>query len=49
MFMYHIFITPPGFRWMLVLSRYKEIIYNFFNVCPFDYAAVAVSWKVGIP
>ena len=26
-----------------------RIIYNFFNVCPFDNMAVAVSGKVGIP
>ena len=24
----------------------RRIIYNFLNVCPFNYTAVAVSWKV---
>ena len=27
----------------------RRIIYKFFNVCPFDSMAVAVSGKVGIP
>ena len=27
----------------------RMIIYDFFNVCPFDNMAVAVSGKVGIP
>ena len=27
----------------------RMIIYNFFNVCPFDDMAVVVSGKVGIP
>ena len=27
----------------------RRIIYNFFNVCPFDNMAVEVSGKVGIP
>ena len=27
----------------------RRIIYNVFNVCPFDNMAVAVSGKVGIP
>ena len=27
----------------------RRIIYNFLNVCPFDYTAFAVSGKVGIP
>ena len=27
----------------------RRIIYNFFNVCPFDKMAVEVSGKVGIP
>ena len=27
----------------------RRIIYNFLNVCPFDYMAFAVSGKVGIP
>ena len=27
----------------------RRIIYNFVNVCPFDYMAVVVSGKVGIP
>ena len=25
----------------------RRIIYKFLNVCPFDYKAVAVNWKVG--
>ena len=27
----------------------RRIIYRFLNACPFDYTAVAVSGKVGIP
>ena len=27
----------------------RRIIYNFFNVCPFDYMAVAFNGKVRIP
>ena len=27
----------------------RRIIYRFLNVCPFDYTAFAVSWKVWIP
>ena len=27
----------------------ENIIYQFLNVCPFDYMAFAVSGKVGIP
>ena len=32
--------------WSIVPIR--RIIYNFLNVCPFDYRAVAVGGKVGI-
>ena len=36
--------------WLLLLIFYKGgIIYNFLNVCPLDYTAVAVSRKVCIP
>ena len=31
----------------MVCCLYKEIIYKFLNVCPFDYTAVAGSGKVG--
>ena len=31
---------------LLVLSLYKEDYLQMFNVCPFDYTAVAVSGKV---
>ena len=27
----------------------RRIIYIFLNVCPFDYTAFALNWKVGIP
>ena len=42
MFVYHIFMASP-FWWVLSIRR---IIYNFLNVCPFDYTDVAVSGKV---
>ena len=32
---------------LLVCCLYKEVYLQFFNVCPFDYTAVAGSWKVG--
>ena len=35
--------------WLLVLSLYKEDYLHILNVCPFDYTAVAVNWKVEIP
>ena len=31
--------------WFVVYKR--RFIYKFINVCPFDYTAVAGSWKVG--
>ena len=34
--------------WLLVCSQYKEVdLQVFFNVCPFDYTAVAGSGKGG--
>ena len=33
--------------WLLVCYLYKEVIYKFLNVCPFDYTAVAGSGTVG--
>ena len=33
----------------LKLAFIRRIIYNFLNVCPFDYTAFVVSGKVGIP
>ena len=44
-FVYH-FLLPLHFGWLLVLSLYKEDYLQILNVCPFDYTAVAVSWKV---
>ena len=32
---------------LLVCFLYKEVYLQFFNVCPFDYTAVAGSGKVG--
>ena len=45
MFVYHIFyLSALVGCWSSVSLR--RIIYKFLNVCPFDYTAVAVSWKV---
>ena len=33
--------------WLLVCCLKRRFIYNFLNVCPFDYKAVAGSGKVG--
>ena len=32
--------------WSLISIRF---IYTFVNVCPFDYTAFAINWKVGYP
>ena len=37
--------SPLG--WLLVCCLYKEVYLQIFNVCPFDYTAVAGSGKVG--
>ena len=37
--------SPLGVAVGLLFIR--RFIYKFFNVCPFDYTAVAVSGKVG--
>ena len=47
MFVYHSFMTSP--LWLAVGPQsldIRKIIYNFLNVCPFNYTAVAVSGKV---
>ena len=33
---------------LITLSFVRRIIYKFLNVCPFDYTAVAVRWKVEV-
>ena len=43
------FLWPLRFGWLLVHSLHKEDYLQILNVCPFDYTAVAVSGKVGIP
>ena len=48
MFLYHILMT--SLLWLvLILSLYKEDYLQIFNVCPFDYTALAVSGKVWYP
>ena len=47
MFVYW-FLWPIGFGWLLDLAFYQDD-YFFFNMCPFDYTAFAVSEQVGIP
>ena len=46
MFVYW-FLWPIRFGWLLDLALYQDDY--FFNVCPFDYTAFAVSEQVGIP
>ena len=41
------FLWPLRLGWLLVCCLYKEVYLQFFNVCPFDYTAVAGSGKVG--
>ena len=41
------FLRPLRFGWLLVCCLYKEVYLLIFNVCPFDYTAVAGSGKVG--
>ena len=48
LFEYHI-LWPLRFGWLLVHSLFEKDYLQFFNVFPFDYTAVAVSGKVGIP
>ena len=48
MFVYHI-LWPLRFGLLLVLSLHKEDYLHIFNVCPFDYTAFVVSWKVEYP
>ena len=38
-------LSACGGCWLVVYIR--RFIYKFLNVCPFDYTAVAGSWKVG--
>ena len=40
------FLWPLRLGWLLVCCLYKEVIYNFLNVCPFDYTAAVGCWKV---
>ena len=47
MFVYH--ILWPIFGWLFVFSLYKEDYLQNLNACPFDYTAVVVIGKVGIP
>ena len=52
-YMYHLCFTCIDFYdlsawdgcWFVVYIR--RFIYKFLNVCPFDYTAVAGSWKIG--
>ena len=52
-YIYHLCFTCINFYdlsawdgcWFIVFLR--RFIYKFLNVCPFDYTAVAGSWKVG--
>ena len=41
------FLWPLRLGWLLVWCLYKEVIYKFLNVCPFDYTAVAGCGTVG--
>ena len=41
------FLWPLRLGWLLVWCLYKEVYLQIFNVCPFDYTAVAGSGKVG--
>ena len=41
------FLWPLRLGWLLVCCLYKEFIYEFLNVCPFYYTAVAGNGKVG--
>ena len=48
LFEYHIFYLSALVACWSTVS-FRRIIYKFFNACPFDYTAVAVSGMVGIP
>ena len=41
------FLWPLRLGWLLVCCLYKEVIYKFLNVCPFDYTAVAGLGRLG--
>ena len=41
------FLLPLRLVWLLVCCLYKEVYFQIWNVCPFDYTAVAGSGKLG--
>ena len=46
MFVYHTFFDLSALVGCSSSISIRRIIYNFLNVCPFDYTAVAVSGKI---
>ena len=41
MLLVNLFLWPLRLAWLLVCCLYKEIYLQMYNMCPFDYMAVA--------